>query len=70
MYTFLKWNGEYGAGAKFVVQDNNTGKQSMFTPGKEQDVVWSSAKLDQMPEIKDWQDFGKETVDNLEEVAF
>lgn len=70
MYKFLKWNGSYGSGAKFVVEDMNTGKQSMFTPGRAQDVVWTSMKLVDTPEIKDWQDFGDETVKDLEEVAF
>ncbi|AYP68571.1 hypothetical protein EalM132_00059 [Exiguobacterium phage vB_EalM-132] len=70
MYKFLKWNGSYGSDAKFVVEDTKTGKQSMFTPGRAQDVVWTGTNLAETPEIKEWQDFGEETVDDLEAVAF
>jgi hypothetical protein len=68
-YTLLKWNGQYGRDAKFVVRDNSTGKQSLFTPGALRDVVWSSVDLANTLEMKKWQDFGDETVDNLEDVA-
>lgn len=70
MFTFKKWNGEYGAGAKFVTEDDDTGKQCMFTPGKTQDIVWTTSDLSATPEVKDWQDFGEEQVENLEDVAF
>lgn len=70
MYTFLKWNGEYGAEARFVVRNNEDGRQSMFTPGRTQDLVWTSNQLNTTPEISKWQDFGEETVDELDEVAF
>ncbi|MNH29945.1 hypothetical protein D3C77_517640 [compost metagenome] len=69
-YTFLKWNGQYGAHAKFVVRDNSTGQQSMFTPGRTQDLVWTGSDLENDPHLKDWSDFGNETVPDLEEVAF
>lgn len=69
-YTFLKWNSKYGQDAKFVVQDNASGKQSMFTPGRTQDLVWTTAKLHETPEIAKWDDFGNETVEKLEDVAF
>ena len=68
-YTFLRWNGKYGSESKFVVRDNSTGKQSMFTPGKTEDVVWTTVKLDESPEIKKWEDFGSETVENLDIVS-
>jgi len=69
-YTFLRWNGEYGRGAKFVVRDNSTGKQSLFTPGRTQDLTWTSTDLANTLELKNWEEFGNETVENLEEVAF
>lgn len=69
-YTFLKWNSKYGKDANFVVRDNDSGKQSMFTPGRTQDIVWTSANLESTPEVAKWDDFQNETVDNLEDVAF
>ena len=69
-YTFLKWNGKYSNDAKFVVRNNSTGEQSMFTPGRTADLVWTKAKLDEAPEMTEWQDFGNETVPDLEPIAF
>lgn len=69
-YTFLKWNSKYGADAKFVVRNNSTGQQSVFTPGRTQDLVWSKTDLANSPEVKGWSDFGDESVDDLEKVAF
>jgi len=69
-YTFLKWNGEYGDESKFVVRDNDSGKQAMFTPGRTHDIVWTKSNLVEDPEIQGWQEFGQETVDNLEDVCF
>lgn len=69
-FTFLKWNGKYSDDAKFVVRDNSTGKQSMFTPGRTQDLVWTSSDLENMPEVQDWEEFGNETVDDLDAIAF
>lgn len=69
-FTFLKWNGKYGGDARFVVRDNKSGKQCMFTPGRTQDVVWTSMDMENLPEVKNWDDFQNETVENLESVAF
>jgi len=69
-FKFLKWNGDYGKDARFVVEDTKNGQQTMFTPGRASDVVWTSTNLAETPEIKHWDDFGDETVDNLEDVAF
>jgi hypothetical protein len=69
-YTFLKWNGKYGADAKFIVRDNSNGQQSVFTPGRTQDLVWTKTPLDQDPQVKEWEDFGNETVPDLEPIAF
>jgi hypothetical protein len=67
-YTMLKWNGSYGKDAKFVVQDDKNGQQSMFTPGRTQDLVWTTTKLAETPEIQKWDDFGNEHVDDLDDV--
>ena len=69
-YTFLRWNGLYSSDAKFVVRDNSNGLQSVFTPGRVQDLVWTSADLANTPELSKWDTFAGETVDDLEEVAF
>jgi hypothetical protein len=69
-YTILKWNSQYGKGSKFVVRDDKNGKQSMFTPGRTQDLVWTTTPLDKTPEIERWEDFGNESIDNLDDVAF
>jgi hypothetical protein len=64
-YTLLKWNGTYGRDAKFIVRDNSTGKQSVFTPGRVSDLVWTSANLAESSEMKSWEDFDDEVVDDL-----
>jgi hypothetical protein len=69
-YTFLRWNGKYGADSKFVTRDNDTGKQAVFTPGRTQDLVWTTVDLENAPEMKEWEDFQNETVDDLESIAF
>lgn len=69
-YTFLRWNGKYGREAKFVVKDNEHNLQSIFIPGRIQDLVWTSADLANVPELKEWSSFNNETVDNLDVVAF
>jgi hypothetical protein len=69
-YTMKKWNGQYGKEAKFVVQDNKNGRQSIFTPGRTQDITWTTTKLDTTPEMEKWEDFGDEVVDDLDKVAF
>lgn len=69
-YTFLLWNGEYGEEANFVVRDNETGKQTFFTPGETQDIVWTDKNLTKLPAVKGWQDFANESVDDLEDVVF
>lgn len=67
-YTLLKWNEEYGSEAKFIVRDNKSGKQSIFIPGREQDVVWLSLDLANLAELVDWTEFGNEFVESLEDV--
>jgi hypothetical protein len=69
-YTLLKWNKKYSGEAKFVVRNNSTGQQAIFTPGRTQDLVWTKTDITTNPEVKDWDEFGDETVSDLEEVAF
>ena len=44
-YTFLRWNKKYGSAAQFVVKDNESGKQSVFSPSRPSDVAWSTKDL-------------------------
>ncbi len=67
-FTIEKWNGKYGNEAVFIVTDNVTLKQSLFTPGREKDVAWT--KDDLVAKHSDWRDFGNEQIDNLEDVVF
>lgn len=68
-YTLLKWNEQYGEEAKFIVRDDQNGQQSVFIPGRVQDITWTTSQLDKAPEIDSWEDFKQEKVDNLEDVA-
>lgn len=69
-YTFLKWNKKYGTNAQFVVKDNTTNKQSLFSPARPSDLTWVDKDLSSSSEYKDWDDFGNEKIDNLNEVVF
>lgn len=69
-YTFLKWNGKYNDEAFFIVRDNETERQAYFIPGKPQESVWVDRDLTRDPETKNWEGFGNETVDDLEDVVF
>jgi hypothetical protein len=69
-FTILRWNGKYDREAKFVVRDNVHNLQSIFIPGRVQDLVWTSTDLANVPELKEWLSFENETVDDLDSVAF
>ena len=69
-YTLLKWNGEYGDEAKFIVRDNATKKQSLFTPGECHNLFWFHSDLANDFAVSHWQGFGNETFSDLEEIAF
>lgn len=69
-YTLLKWNGEYGAKARFIVRDNFTGRQSLFTPGRCEDLFWFQSDLANDDVVSDWKDFENESFDDLEPIAF
>jgi len=67
-FSILKWNGNYGGKAVFVVQDNSNKKQSLFTPGRVKDVTWVDKDL--AGEMKDWENFENEPIENLSDVIF
>jgi hypothetical protein len=69
-YTLLKWNGEYGSEARFIVRDNFTDRQSLFTPGRYEDLFWFQSDLANDEVVSDWNDFGNESFDDLELIAF
>jgi hypothetical protein len=69
-YTLLKWNGEYGNEAKFVVRDNLKNTQSLFTPGRCQDLFWFHSDLARDKAVSTWGEFGEESFDDLEPIAF
>jgi len=67
-FSIKKWNGKDGKEAVFVVEDNKTEKQSLFTPGKVKDMAWVDDDL--VTPNKDWQDFGNEQIADLDKVLF
>ena len=69
-YTILKWNGKYGDDARFIIQDNSDNDQTLLTPGEAHNVAWTHKPLTDSPDFANWQDFGNEQVDNLEDVVF
>jgi hypothetical protein len=69
-YTLLKWNGEYGSEAKFIVRDNWKGMQSLFTPGRCQDLFWFHSDLARDKAVSTWEEFSEESFDDLEPIAF
>jgi len=69
-YTLLKWNGQYGAKAKFIVRDNFTERQSLFIPGKCEELFWFHTDLASDRSVINWEDFGDEECDDLESIAF
>lgn len=69
-YTFKKWNGKYGNAAKFIVENDDDKKQSMFAPTRPSDVTWTSSDLTQDPETQSWQSFGDEKVESLNDIVF
>jgi len=69
-YTLLKWNGEYGSEAKCIVRDNFTEKQSLFIPGRCEDLFWFQSNLEVDKTVSSWEEFGEESFDELESIAF
>jgi len=68
-FTLLKWNGEYGEKAIFIVKDNRLGKQSLFVPGNMDSLNWVDEDLS-AEETKGWQGFENEQIESLEDVVF
>jgi len=69
-YTILAWNGAYGTKAQFVVKDNSTGKEALFSPARSKDITWVASEISSDPEYKNWKDFGNEQISDLSEVVF
>ncbi|QRG66001.1 hypothetical protein [Brevibacillus choshinensis] len=69
-YTLLKWNGEYGDEAIFIVRDNLRARQSLFTPGRCEDLFWFHADLANDIAVSTWEEFCEESFDELEPIAF
>lgn len=65
-YCILRWNKKHGDEASFIVQENETGKQALFTVGRTSDVAW--VREDLVKQHSDWEDFEKEPVDNLGDI--
>jgi hypothetical protein len=68
-YTILKWNGKWDKEAVFVVKNNASGKQSMFSPGRLGDLSWVKDDV-AGTQCKDWEDFENEPCDNLADIVF
>lgn len=68
MFTLMKWNRQYGSGARFIVKDNSTKKFALFTPDRLTDIAWTSQDLTTNPEYQKWDDFDHTQVDYLENV--
>lgn len=69
-YSILKWNGQDGDNAVFVVRDNQKSAYSLFTPDKLGDLAWVKQDLSKVGEYKGWEDFEEEPIQNLEDVVF
>lgn len=68
MFKIKRWNGKYGNGAKFVVQDSN-GRFSEFDPTRPNDTAWVNQDLTTEAEYKNWEDFKDEPVENLSDIV-
>ena len=68
MFTLHLWNGKYGNGAKFVVQDNSSKKFAEFSPARPTDIAWVDTDLTKEAEYKEWESFEKEQVEKLEDI--
>lgn len=68
MYYMRLWNNKYGNNAKFVVEDGSSGKFAEFSPVRPKDLTWIDKDLTQNPEYASWDDWGKEEVEDLNDV--
>lgn len=67
MYTLHLWNGKYGNGAKFIVE-NADGKFAEFSPARPKDVAWVDTDLTKEQEYRIWDDFQKEQVEDINDI--
>lgn len=68
MYYLRLWNNAYGNKAKFVVEDADNHKFTEFTPSRPKDIAWTSVDLTKNKDYAKWDDWGKEEVEDLNEV--
>ena len=68
MFQLKLWNGKYGDLACFIAYDTKAKKYTEFSIKNPKDVAWVSVDLTKNPEYKDWEGFGDEIVDSLEDV--
>lgn len=70
-FTFLRWNGLYGDDSIFLVRENSTGYEGLFTPGYPERIKWFEFDLESMlSQFNNWEELGYETVDDLTDVVF
>lgn len=69
MYLLKIWNGKYGNGAKFIVENKSTGKYSEFSPVRPSDLAWVDKDLTKESEYKNWESFENEPVEDLNNVV-
>lgn len=69
-YKIKTWNGKYGNNARFIVQENSSGKYAEFQPTRPKDVAWVKDDLTKQEEYKGWESFQDEPLDSLEGVVF
>lgn len=67
-YILKLWNGKYGNGAQFIVQDTKTQKYALYSPARYKDIAWVADDLTKTPEYKSWESFEDEPVDDLSQV--
>ena len=68
-YIMKVWNGKYGSGAQFVVQDTTNGKFALFSPARPKDITWVDTDLTKDADYKGWESFEDEPVDDLTQVV-
>lgn len=69
MYLLKIWNGKYGNGAKFIVENKSTGKYSEFSTVRPSDLAWVDKDLTKESEYKNWESFENEPVEDLNNVV-
>lgn len=68
MFQLKLWNGKYGDDACFVAYDTKNKKYTEFSVKNPKDVAWVSNDLTKHPDYANWESFGDEPVNFLEDV--